>query len=764
LPSPSSSDVDDTLDISDFIFYSKTYHYSLESYLNETTTIYNAELDTNITIHFDHSIALILQHHDSYQTFDLLNDKHWQEISFVSSIQSEPVQPSHSESQSRKLLSQQEPDTDDSDSKPPGSMPDAQSADNHFSSDSDDSYYEKKHPKVKSKFTGVRKGREWADAAKYCRITRRGQLATIHDDEDNSIVTSKCEKMGFHWHCWLGLRRPFTRWIDGTPVDVVNWLPEQPNNFDGHEDCVEIQSEFAQWNDLMCRHGRSFVCQNMAPPKKPEECDCMQSRYGVRRRRRRRRRRTLLVQDEEEEEEQAQEKEHCSGCTMEGVSKKKRKTIMKKRRRWKRIRAYERWLRRKKDRRRSAIRRARKKERRRRARWRAHLRKVRHKKREEMENEIIRLKRMERRRQSAWNLLDKLLGSALHGVPGGVARFGQVGTLRRRRRARRRRRLGVDATVAKDGDDDQDKEDCKGIQHGLDMVARCRVVQNTNAKSTNYEVCVNYNFGDKFLSVDVRSVQYKQLRRVPNEISYRTHMAALMTTENDTGAEEDDDDDEKLSLDMDVGMDEDGEEVFDPVADNLGFAVWKYDMLQWHAFTHKHAEDEKHEIAGRTTAMKQEYGAFDTFTNYVHYFEEFEFFFNNNEFDDVHRDYVECSSKIRYFPFKMCMRQLMDEATSQIETILYFEHDVNDRYDSNATYSFEVKQFIDHRFESTVLHFNNDEHWDEITAIDSNMNMQWRKKCTHKLLIAKVCIEQFDENDSRASIKFPSKNRRLFVL
>merc|ERR1719229_29962 len=102
----------------------------------------------------------------------------------------------------------------------------------------------------------------------------------------------------------------------------------------------------------------------------------------------------------------------------------------------------------------------------------------------------------------------------------------------------------------------------------------------------------------------------------------------------------------------------------------------------------------------------------------------------------------------------------MRDGEGVIDTVLYFEKLYNDNgYSVNKRYSFQVKEYIDNIFENNMFWFSKDEYWDEISVVNVAKDLKWIKKCSFKLLIAKICIEQFHINDSRGSIKFQSKNK-----
>ena len=170
---------------------------------------------------------------------------------------------------------------------------------------------------------------------------------------------------------------------------------------------------------------------------------------------------------------------------------------------------------------------------------------------------------------------------------------------------------------------------------------------------------------------------------------------------------------------------------------------------------------------------KYEYGEFDDIHKYfTHYFEQFQFDFHpfdravNDTNDDIINDFIECSQKISNLPFTMCMKTT--NVNNKIDTLLYFEKDISDKYDVKEAYSFQIKEYIDNQFEQNIFSFNNDDDWDEIEIINAqygnngnNANhMKWIKKCSHKLIIGKVCIEQFDLYNNRASIKLKTRNAK----
>ena len=56
------------------------------------------------------------------------------------------------------------------------------------------------------------------------------------------------------------LERGFS-WSDSSPVAYLNWLPDEPNDNTGLENCVEMWPPSRGWNDQACGDRRGYVCK-----------------------------------------------------------------------------------------------------------------------------------------------------------------------------------------------------------------------------------------------------------------------------------------------------------------------------------------------------------------------------------------------------------------------------------------------------------------------------------------------------------------------
>ncbi|CAB3985203.1 macrophage mannose receptor 1-like, partial [Paramuricea clavata] len=105
--------------------------------------------------------------------------------------------------------------------------------------------------------------RTWAAAQFVCASTG-ANLLSIHDDREQDFLIYYYQA-SHSSNIWTGLNdraveRGYT-WIDNSPLDYINWHDGEPNDYTGHENCIEMQTRSGQWNDLSCRYYRPFMCK-----------------------------------------------------------------------------------------------------------------------------------------------------------------------------------------------------------------------------------------------------------------------------------------------------------------------------------------------------------------------------------------------------------------------------------------------------------------------------------------------------------------------
>ncbi|XP_007496942.1 C-type lectin domain family 4 member K-like [Monodelphis domestica] len=107
--------------------------------------------------------------------------------------------------------------------------------------------------------------KSWDEAEQFC-VSQDSHLATVTSVGEQEFLykTLKGERH------WIGLNDRHTEdtwtWVDGTIYDAAQskgfWIPGQPTNYLGKEDCVEMKMEaLAAWNDENCQLKYKFICE-----------------------------------------------------------------------------------------------------------------------------------------------------------------------------------------------------------------------------------------------------------------------------------------------------------------------------------------------------------------------------------------------------------------------------------------------------------------------------------------------------------------------
>eukprot|EP01083_Nonionella_stella_P217490 780810_1 len=246
------------------------------------------------------------------------------------------------------------------------------------------------------------------------------------------------------------------------------------------------------------------------------------------------------------------------------------------------------------------------------------------------------------------------------------------------------------------------------------MVSHCRIVRD----KLYYEVCMNYDAIAMVISVDIKSLEYRIGRRHKrkvfgdaldvNGMHYKDYRVVERAGNEQKNVGE-------------YGF-------FEPIDGNLGYAIFKYESLDWHSV---HEYD-------KLQGDNHEYGDFENFKHYIRFNQRFDLMFDG------------CSVTLAGLPFKMCLNGM----------ILYFEKDASmDVLD--PVFSFQMKEFIDKEFEESIFVFDDDAPWDEVNVI--NME-QHTEKCNY-LHIAKVCMTRNNANGSiTAYISFQFMNKAMPLL
>lgn len=107
----------------------------------------------------------------------------------------------------------------------------------------------------------------WQEARAACQ-QRAADLVILEQLDEHQLLLQQLDVPGgARW--WIGLHDRDVEgahtWVDGAPLvqSSAKWDVGQPDNYNGNEDCVELQTE-ADWNDLRCDIKRGFLCEG--PP------------------------------------------------------------------------------------------------------------------------------------------------------------------------------------------------------------------------------------------------------------------------------------------------------------------------------------------------------------------------------------------------------------------------------------------------------------------------------------------------------------------
>lgn len=108
-----------------------------------------------------------------------------------------------------------------------------------------------------------------------------GDLPIIKSADQNEFIFSLARNQTgvSKWGVWLGLTRNADDakfyWIDGSPLEggYDNWKMDEPNDLEGHEDCVNLyvrQEDLKRfWNDIHCTFfmpDAAILCQRSINP------------------------------------------------------------------------------------------------------------------------------------------------------------------------------------------------------------------------------------------------------------------------------------------------------------------------------------------------------------------------------------------------------------------------------------------------------------------------------------------------------------------
>ncbi|XP_029773450.1 C-type lectin domain family 17, member A isoform X2 [Suricata suricatta] len=106
--------------------------------------------------------------------------------------------------------------------------------------------------------------KSWDEARKFCQ-ENYSHLVIINSPDEQTFLAKAHGSPRIYW---LGLtdrdREGDWKWLDGSPVTMSFWDPEEPNNIND-EDCASM-NKGGTWNDLSCGKTTYWICER--------ECSC----------------------------------------------------------------------------------------------------------------------------------------------------------------------------------------------------------------------------------------------------------------------------------------------------------------------------------------------------------------------------------------------------------------------------------------------------------------------------------------------------------
>ncbi|XP_051780188.1 macrophage mannose receptor 1-like [Erpetoichthys calabaricus] len=108
-----------------------------------------------------------------------------------------------------------------------------------------------------NEFYLVRDLLSWADAQRFCQ-NNFTDLASLHPPEQED-VRLKVLNMSVTY-AWIGLSKPAGKWVwtDNTNLEVAEWAPGEPDNYNNNEYCAMFYVN--GWNDKNCAAQFPFLC------------------------------------------------------------------------------------------------------------------------------------------------------------------------------------------------------------------------------------------------------------------------------------------------------------------------------------------------------------------------------------------------------------------------------------------------------------------------------------------------------------------------
>jgi hypothetical protein len=105
----------------------------------------------------------------------------------------------------------------------------------------------------------------WPHARKVCKADSGSDLATVSDWAEFNAILDAFSR--FAEGAWIGLNDLFAEstfvWANKDSDTYRDWSSGEPNNLEGHEDCVQFVFNKRGWNDNNCDRAMYFLCHKI---------------------------------------------------------------------------------------------------------------------------------------------------------------------------------------------------------------------------------------------------------------------------------------------------------------------------------------------------------------------------------------------------------------------------------------------------------------------------------------------------------------------
>ncbi|XP_056109138.1 ladderlectin-like [Rhinichthys klamathensis goyatoka] len=101
----------------------------------------------------------------------------------------------------------------------------------------------------------------WITAEENC-LSLGANLASVRNNQENKFLLSL---LPCSTRSWIGahdaVQEGHWLWSDGSVFSYTNWCSGQPSNYQGAENCLEINySSNRCWNDASCSDSMPYIC------------------------------------------------------------------------------------------------------------------------------------------------------------------------------------------------------------------------------------------------------------------------------------------------------------------------------------------------------------------------------------------------------------------------------------------------------------------------------------------------------------------------